>query len=354
MKTVTAALVILSAGLFGAVFPLAKTLLADVDPLALAGFLYLAGGLGVGALRVVLSATGRASRREAGLDRRDLPWLGLSILLGGVSGPILLLFGLKQSPAHVASLLVNTEMLFTVLLAILFFGDFLVGREILGACLLGLGAVLISLDGAASGGDASLWSGPALLLSAALCWGFDNNVTQRISARDPLQIAAVKGTVAGIVNLGLAAGLSVSLSWSPRTIAFAAVVGFFSYGLSQVFYVVGLRELGAARTAALFATAPVFGVILSWALRGESPARWAATGGALMIPGTWLLLGAKHAHRHVHEPMEHEHRHVHDEHHRHDHRGDEGPEPHSHRHRHDRLEHDHPHVADLHHRHRHG
>jgi hypothetical protein len=116
-----------------------------------------------------------------------------------------------------------------------------------------------------------------------------------------------------------------------------------------------LRGLGAARTGALFATAPFVGAIVSFGLLGERPG-WVHFGaGALMAAGVALLTvaGVAHAHEHEHDALEHEHLHTHDEHHQHPHDGGEGPEPHSHPHRHAAIRHAHPHVPDLHHRHRH-
>ena len=87
--------------LFGAGTPLAKQLLAGVDPWMLAGLLYLGSGLGLGAWRLVR----RAAPVKLPLDQ--WLWLGGAILAGGVAGPVLLMFGLVRMPASGASLLLN-------------------------------------------------------------------------------------------------------------------------------------------------------------------------------------------------------------------------------------------------------
>src|SRR6185295_17373871 len=102
----------------------------------------------------------------------------------GVAGPILLLLGLSRTTAHVAALLTNTETLFTMALAVLFFGDFLLRREVLGAIAIVIGSGAVAWAGSAGGGILS-WQGPLLLLGAGLAWGLDNNFSQRISAKDP-------------------------------------------------------------------------------------------------------------------------------------------------------------------------
>ncbi|MGH6629082.1 MAG: EamA/RhaT family transporter, partial [Burkholderiales bacterium] len=133
----------------------------------------------------------------------------------------------------------------------------------------------------------------------------------------------------------------------------ALIVGFLGYGVSLVLFILALRHLGAARTAAHFSTAPFIGAAIAIVALGEPFTASFAAALTLMLAATWLVLTERHAHEHGHEQMAHDHHHVHDEHHQHTHRGGEGPEPHAHWHEHPPLTHSHPHLPDPHHRHRH-
>ena len=174
------------------------------------------------------------------------------------------------------------------------------------------------------------------------------------ASADPVQIAMLKGLVAGAVNLTLALWQGAVLP-SAGIIAAAGVVGFLGYGVSLALFVLGLRYLGTARTGAYFSLAPFVGAVLAVAMLGEPLSALLLIAGALMGLGLWLHLAERHEHEHLHEPMEHEHRHRHDEHHRHGMHRPTDPlgEPHTHWHRHVRLVHRHPHYPDLHHRHGH-
>ena len=177
--------------------------------------------------------------------------------------------------------------------------------------------------------------------------------TRKLSAADPLQIAMIKGLAAGAVNLALALAHGAPLPGF-TTLAAAAVVGFFGYGVSLVLFVLGLRHLGAARTGAYFSTAPFIGAALALPMFGEPPTFTLIGAALLMGIGVYLHLAEAHDHEHLHEPLEHEHRHVHDIRHLHEHAPDvPAGEPHSHWHRHPRVLHKHPHYPDLHHRHEH-
>jgi drug/metabolite transporter (DMT)-like permease len=338
-------LALASALLFGASTPCAKLLLGSVDPWLLAGLLYLGSGGGLLLVRLLRRGGG-----EAPLARADLPWLAAAIAAGGVAGPLLLLLGLSRSSAAATALLLNLEGLATLAIAWLAFREPVDRRLLVGAFAILAGAALLAWP--AGGGVALGWGG-ALVAAACLAWGIDNNLTRKVAAADPVDIALLKGLVAGAVNGGLALAGGAALP-PPGPLAAALVVGFLGYGVSLVLFVLALRQLGTARTGAYYATAPFIGAALSVLLLGEAATPLLLAAGALMAVGLYLHLAERHEHEHAHEPVEHEHRHLHDAHHRHAHAaGDPPGEPHSHRHRHGRLVHRHPHYPDLHHRHGH-
>lgn len=344
-----APLAIASAGLFGASTPLAKLLLGGgVSPWLLAGVLYLGSGVGLSIVHLMRRAIGLGAA-EAALRRADLPWLGLVVLSGGAVGPVLLMIGLSSTPASSASLLLNLEGLATMGLAWLAFRENVDRRLLIGAFAILAGAGLISW----SGGPGGMGLGALAIAGACLAWGIDNNLTRKLSHADPVQIALIKGLVAGTVNLGLALALGARLP-GPGPLAAAAAVGFLGYGVSLVLFVLGLRHLGAARTGAYFSAAPFVGAILSLLIFREPLTARLVVAGGLMGVGLYLHLTERHAHTHAHEALDHEHSHVHDDHHRHDH-GPRDPagEPHSHPHHHAPMRHKHPHYPDLHHRHDH-
>lgn len=338
-----------AAVLFGASTPLAKLLLgAGVTPQLLAGLFYLGSGLGLSAVLLIRRIAGRAAP-DARLHRADLPQLLMAVVLGGAVAPVLLMAGLALTSAASASLLLNLEGLFTMAIAWLVFRENVDRRLALGALAILAGAVVLSW----SGGTVRPGPGALLIAAACLAWGIDNNVTRSLSRADPVQIAAIKGLVAGSANLGLALATHAAMPDFPTTAA-AAATGFLAYGISLVLFVLGLRNLGAARTAAYFSTAPFIGALVAVGLLAEPVTGQLIVAGLLMAIGLYLHLQERHEHAHNHSSQEHDHRHVHDEHHRHSHGpGDPSGEPHSHPHRHVPMTHSHPHYPDLHHRHGH-
>lgn len=337
--------------LFGASTPLAKSLLGEMSPLVLAGLLYLGSGAGLGALLLLRHFTTRSRRAqvEAPITRKDLPWLAGAVLAGGIAAPVALLWGLSGTPASSASLLLNFEGVITVFVAAAAFHE-QVGRRVwLAALIMVAGGMLLAYDP-----RASLGLSPRALTIVAACalWAIDNNLTRKISGSDPVQITAIKGVVAGTVNVSLSLAAGDALPGA-SVIGGALVLGFAAYGVSLVLFILALRHLGSARTGSHFGTAPFIGAALAIPLLGETVTLTLILSTLLMALATWLVLTETHEHEHTHERLIHAHRHVHDEHHRHAHDGSEEREPHSHSHVHEPLTHAHPHLPDLHHRHRH-
>jgi drug/metabolite transporter (DMT)-like permease len=346
------AAVVLSAALFGVSTPLAKLLLAGLHPVALAGLLYAGVFLGLGACRVLSRLTRRGAcvpggSREAALEKRDLPWLAGAILAGGVVAPILLMIGLSRTSGFAASLLINFEAAATALIAVLLFREPAGRRVWVALALMTAGGVLLSWD---PGQGRIEPVGPLLILSAMAGWGLDNNLTRQISDKDPVQIAMLKGLVAGAVALGLAFSLGRGFSLGLPVLGGLAV-GALSYGLSLVLFIKGLKGLGAFRTGALFSLGPFVGALASVLLLGDRVGPLMAAAGLLMAGAVALVVREKHIHAHHHDRLVHSHAHVHsDLHHGHAHKG-ETREPHAHEHVHEETDHVHGHWPDTHHRH---
>jgi drug/metabolite transporter (DMT)-like permease len=340
----------LSAILFGVSPPLAKILVRDLPPVTLAGLLYLGAFLGLSIYSIGRNILFNNRRTErAALTKGDFPWLCGAIISGGMIAPISLMFGLRHVSGFAASLLLNLEGVSTAVIAVSLFRESAGSRLWWAMGCMTLAGVFLTWE--PSQGTFNL-AGTALICIAMVAWGLDNNLTRHISARDPIQIALIKGLVAGATSLSLAYVLGMGIPWNVN-ISLALLLGSFSYGISLVFFIKALEGLGSFRTGVFFSLAPFIGAVISLILLQEwiGWVMFPATG--LMVAGLWLMIEEKHSHLHVHEEMTHTHLHTHDDiHHRHDH--DEALiEPHSHEHVHREEAHAHAHWPDTHHRHAH-
>lgn len=332
---------LLAAFLFALSMPLGKLLLGKLAPLELSAFCYLGCALGIFCRRIISPKRSPAER----LAGEDFKWVAAFTLFGGVAAPLLLFEGLNLSPSSRTSLMLNFELVFTALIAVIFFRE-RGGRRLWAAvALVTAGAFSLGLDGGAPG------EAKGLILAglASLAWALDNNFTARVSAKDPLTLAAIKGLAGGMLNLVLA--LAVYGRFAPAVPAILALaLGALSYGASLVFLILAMRGLGAARAGAFFGVYPFIGALAGLLFLGEPLSAGLMAAFVFTAAGAALLAGERHSHRHFHPSLEHEHAHSHDAHHSH-HPEEANPTAwHNHHHVHGPLSHEHGHIHDEHHR----
>jgi drug/metabolite transporter (DMT)-like permease len=337
------ALAVLAALTFGLTAPLVQRFGRGAGPVPTAALLYLGA-----ALATLGPRSGRG--REAPVGRRDLGRLVLVALLGALVAPTALAWGLQHTSATSASLLLNFEAVFTVLLGVMLFHEHIGGRVALAVALMVLGGAWLVVASRPETGGVGM--GAIAVLVATLGWALDNALTRPLADRDPAQVVRYKAGLGAPLGLVLALALGQRFP-EPASALALLLCGATGYGLSLRMYLLAQRAIGAGRTGSIFAVAPFAGAAAAWAMgsgAADAPTLGAA---ALFGVGVYLHLTEKHAHLHTHDAIEHEHAHRHDDGH-HDHLHVPPFEgEHSHRHRHEERTHAHSHAPDVHHQHRH-
>jgi drug/metabolite transporter (DMT)-like permease len=335
-------LALLAAATFGVTTPLIQRFGVHAGPFATAALLY--GGAATASLAT-------RTKSEARMRRAPMRRLLAVALLGAVIAPVCLAWGLQRTDATAASLLLNFEAVFTVLLARLLFKEHVGVRVAIAVGLMmAAGALLVTRGRGMVGGPAG-W-GEVAVLTAALGWAADNTLTRPLADLDATHVVLWKGALGAAVSLGMA---RLTREAFPDWIEASALVGCgaIGYGVSLRLYLLAQRRIGAARTASIFAVAPFIGAAVAWAM-GDRNRGWVTIGaGGLFGLAIYLHLTERHGHSHAHGVLEHEHAHRHDDDH-HDHAHDVYPRgEHTHAHRHEPQVHAHPHGPDTHHRHEH-
>ena len=272
---------ILAAVFYAVSSPLSKVLLEDVSPYLMASLLYLGAGFGMMAVR---SASPSKRSEERSLTRGDMPYI-LGMVVLDIAAPILLMYGLLNSPASSVSLLNNFEIVATTLIALLVFGERVSSRTWVAIILITASAIILSTAGA---GELSFSTGSLAVILACVCWGIENNCTRRLSDSGPLRIVVIKGVFSGLGSLVIAVFMGMG-SPTAAEIAGALALGFVSYGMSLFFYISAQGSLGAAKVSAYYAMAPFIGAFLSLTLLGEPLTEMFALALAVMAAGVAVL-----------------------------------------------------------------
>ena len=182
-------------------------------------------------------------------------------------------FGLNYTTAINATILINTELLFTMIIAVTVFRERIQKRETLPLSLIALGAIILPMivDITENGTFLSGFVfGDIMIILAALFFALDISIARHLSNIIPAtrisQISAFAGIpFALVLMLIFQIPFDVPLEQLPAII----YMGIFVSGLSYFFFVIALRLIGAIRTILIYSTTTVFGVAFSGIFLGE-------------------------------------------------------------------------------------
>ncbi len=289
--------VLFSALLFGVGITLCKMLLGSASPLVVAAVTYLAGGLFLACADLLPGSAKVASRlklptsRKTRFARRDIVTVLLIVLFGAVLAPSLYLSGLNETTAVSAALLGNTETLFTIGIAFIFLGERGRRKDYAATALLVIGAVVVTtnLDFGRLDTLGALF-GNLLVVSGCLFWGIDNNLSRLLTVRRSLlQIGLMKQILGGALLLVITWLFGLGFVASPVSIAYIAIVGILSGGLSLLLFLFSLQELGAMRTGVTFSMSSLFGAVSAFLILREPISVLQILAGILMLFAIYVL-----------------------------------------------------------------
>lgn len=284
VKIIAIIYAILAALFYGFSSPLAKLLLEHISPYFLSSLLYFGAGIGMGII-VLLNKKQREVPLNKTYKKKDIKYIVLMIILD-IIAPILLMTGLLSTTASTASLLNNFEIVFTAIIAMIFFKEIIGKKMWISIVLIVVAGALLTFEDF-TGFTISI--GAIFVLLASLAWGLENNCTRMLSHGNPLYVVILKGLGSGLGSFIIALSLN-ELGGAWYYLALALLLGFLSYGMSLYFYISAQRHLGAARTSAYYAIAPFAGSIFSFLILKDKLSIIFAVAFIVMSIGTYLAI----------------------------------------------------------------
>jgi drug/metabolite transporter (DMT)-like permease len=273
-----------AAVLSGLMPSISKPILLNVNPLFFTAIVTLAPA----ALFTPVSMRSTENKR---LKKNGYFFLVAAAICGSLLGVYLYFVGLQQTTASDAALLANGEMVFTVLIASIFFGERLSRKGKFSLIIIAVGIVTVITNLQFSASLSTLFEpGNLLILAATLLWGIDNNLTSAISQRvNVARIIQLKALISGIglMAVALAAQMATtnSLSSLIQVIAFGLVIFSGAVFLS----VETLKRLGAITTTIVFPINSIFGLVFAFVLLAENISLLQIFSVFLMLFGIYML-----------------------------------------------------------------
>jgi drug/metabolite transporter (DMT)-like permease len=253
----------IGAAFLGGLLPtLSKPILGIVSPIFFTGLVTLAPA-------VLFTPVSLQSKENKHIRKQGFVILAATAIAGGLVAPFIYFVGLQQTTASDAALLSNGEMVFTVLIATLFFGERLSKKGFFALTVLAIGIITVITDLQFSNLSFTA-PGHILILTATFLWGVDNNVTSAITERvNVARIIQIKALISG-AGLLLIAFLLHATSSSLAEVIYVFLFGIFIFSGTAYLSIESLKRLGAITTTIIFPISSVFGLIFAYVLLHEN------------------------------------------------------------------------------------
>ncbi len=224
--------------------------------------------------------------KPPGIGWRQLLLVGGFLSLGQFA---LLYLGLALGmPPGLASLLLQTQVMFSIVVAALVLRERPTRRQLIGIAIGMLGLALVVVGHSQS----APWLPLVVTLAAALAWAIGNVLARRAQASSGLSLVVWSGLVVPLPALALSLVVDsppvvwqalTSLSWvailsTVYTAVFASLVG---YGIWNSL----LARYPTSAVVPFTLLVPVVGILAAWLVQGEVPATTEFIGGAIMLAG---------------------------------------------------------------------
>ena len=204
-------------------------------------------------------------------------------------------FAAKTLPAGYLAILNATSPLFGALVARAWLHEPLGAKRLIGvafgiagvAALVKLGPVVV---------DAAVLVACAACLLAAACYGFAGNYMRQLERPvPPTAMATGSQLVAAIALLPLLAFEPVHAMPTTGVIVAALILAIASTAIAFLLYFRLIRDVGATRALTVTFLIPLFAIGWARVVLEEGPTPRMASGAALVIVATWLIVSAQGA-----------------------------------------------------------
>jgi drug/metabolite transporter (DMT)-like permease len=236
------------------------------------------------------------------LRRQDALRLVLLGVVGITVMNLAMVFGQRLLPAAMASLIVTSNPIFTVVIAALLGQEMIRRRTVVGIALAAIGFMIVLLYG--SGTTPELVGGHlkgiGLVVLAPISWAFYTVLSKPMLVRYPPFHVAAYTAIAGTVSfmtipLFNEGTISRIASLDGRGWAAAIFASLLAYAVAYLLWYQGLEVLSPSQTAVYIYLVPVFGLISARLVLGEQITPYLLLGGGTILAGVIITNSRRQA-----------------------------------------------------------
>lgn len=251
----------LSAFLYALNVPISKYYLNNISSNELLFLLYF--GSAVGILLIIL--LNRKKKISLKPSKAETPYI-LGVVLCDIFAALLIVESLRYLNASTVSLLSILEIGATIIFSFLLYKNKISINLILSVIFVTLGGGFLSID---SSLKINFSLGIMFVLLATILWGLENNLTAKVSNKNPSLLVFYKCLSVSLFNFLFIFNNSNILNLMANY-WYLLIIGFFTYGISILSFAFGTKFIGASKTAIIFSLSPIFSTIISIILFKEN------------------------------------------------------------------------------------
>lgn len=209
----------------------------------------------------------------------------IGVIIFDILAALFIVESLKYIDASTVSLISILEISFTIVISHFIFKTKISKNLIIAVILVSIGGFLLSFD---SSTEFKLSIASMLTVFATACWGLENNLTAKVSDKNPLLLIFYKCFAVAIFNLLFILNINIFELFINNW--FLLVIGFFTYGISILYYVYAINYIGISKTSIVFSFSPVFGALISLILFKEKITIYFVISLILMLMGIYFTI----------------------------------------------------------------
>lgn len=283
--------IILAAALAALIHVISKPMLdgvnsqLEINPIVMAFLIYFICG-------IFFTPIVKKSKIISKITRKDVMFMVL-IGIAEVSGLITYFYGMSTSTAVNASIFSNSEIIFALVIAMLIFRERLEIRECIPFSMIIIGMMIIpigndlyqnnfSLEGLVTGDLFIIFSGLLYAIDITLCKYLGN----RFDVKKTVQIISF---VCAAITISIIAVFQIPMDVEWVQLPSILIMSVIGTGMATLFFLMGLKLIGAVRTVLLYSTTSMFGILFSGLILSEEITSVDIFSSVLILVGIFLL-----------------------------------------------------------------
>lgn len=258
------------------------------NPMMLVFVIYIVNSL-------LFSPFRKSDRKKPVNEKKGRTTLLLLILLGIAesAGTLSYTLGLQETSATNASILVNSETIFAILLGVMIFKEKLSKQEMLPFILIVIGSIIIPVGVDMNHNNwelSNFMMGDLFIVMSGFFYCLDTFIAKKLSdsikTRHVVHIMSCTGAIMALTLMLL---FQIPFDINLEQFSIISIVGYLGIGVTMMFFVIALRIIGAVRTVLIYATTTVFSIIYSFIILSENITILNITSAGCVLVGLYVL-----------------------------------------------------------------